>query len=159
MANYNTSNTLSSAPNLQAQSSTYKTGVELAAQTTGLKRGRVYEWKLGMTSVPASSDTYVELDISRKTAAGTGTAATPQALDAADPACSATCIINSTVEPTITLNSQLDYAALNQRATAFWQAAPGSELVWPATNLAGLAWRTRSSLYTGNVGLTVKFSE
>ncbi len=159
MPNYGVTNLQSTSATAQALTSTFKTIIELAAATTGIKRGKLYEWKLGATTVPSSSDTYIEMDIMRKTAAGTGTASTPNPIDPADPACSATAIIDSTAEGTITANSQLDYAAMNQRAAAFWQAGPGDELVWPATNLNGIVMRCRSSLYTGTVGLSCKFRE
>ena len=47
---------------------------------------------------------------------------------------------NHTVEPTYTAAKELLEVPLNTRATFRWAAAPGSELVIPATNDAGIGW-------------------
>jgi hypothetical protein len=83
------------------------------------------------------------------TADGTGSAITPNALDPADAAAAGTAKANYTVEPTVTANSSVFYVGVNQRASYRWVAAPGSELVYPATANNGLVGRARSGGYTG----------
>jgi len=159
MANYQINNLLATTPTLQAVSSTYKTMIQVLAQTTGLKRNKWYDIIVSMSGTPA--DQNMEWDVPRITATVTGVASTPVPLDAADPACSAAGTINATAENAgVTANSSLLYMPGNIRATLRWVAAPGSELVGPATNNAGLVLRTRSgSGYTGNAGCTALFSE
>lgn len=140
MANYSVNNGLGGT--LQAVTSTYKTLLAVTAQTTSLRRGKLYEVEFGTLGTPANQ-TY-EFDISRQTAAGTSTAVTPNPLDPADVACFTVGSANFTAEGTITAASSLFYLGINQQASYRWIAAPGSELLWPATNLAGLAMRTRS---------------
>jgi len=157
MANYSVNNLLAATPALQAVSSTYKTEIEILAQTSGLKRFKIYDILVGTAGTPA--DNYMEFDVARATATCTGTASTPVAIDPADAACSAAAKINATAEGTVTATSSVWYIAFNQRASFRWIAAPGSELVAPATNNNGFVLRARSAAYTGNVGATILFSE
>ena len=151
MAKYSSNNI--NAGTQQAISGTYKTLLALTAATATLKRGKVYDVLIGTNGTPA--DNYMEFDISRQTAAGTSTATTPNALDPADAASGIVGAANFTVEGTITAASSVFYLGLNQRASYRWVAAPGSELVIPATNLAGFALRARSGGYTGTATGTV----
>lgn len=160
MAQYVVHNLLATTPALQSVSSTYKTMIELLAATTGLKRNKWYGYAVGLPGAPAASDTYFEFDIVRITATGTGTASTPNPIDGADSACSATAKINDSAEPTVTANSGLDYVSANQRATITWQTNDDKQmLVGPATNANGLALRLRSGGYTTNAGTRVWFNE
>lgn len=141
MANFSVNNGLGGT--LQAITSTYKTLLSATAQTTSLKRGKLYDVMFGTLGTPA--DQSYEFDISRQTAASSGgTTVTPNPLDPADAAAFTVGTANPTGEGTITATSSLFYLGINQRASYRWVAAPGSEIVWPATNLAGLAIRTRS---------------
>lgn len=140
MANFSVNSGL--AGTLQAITSTYKSLLEVTAQTTSLKRGKLYDFTFGTLGTPA--DQSYEWDISRMTTIGTGTAVTPVALDPADAAAFTVGTANHTVEPTVTATSSLFYLGTNQRASYRWVAAPGSELLWPATNLNGVGLRTRS---------------
>jgi hypothetical protein len=128
-------------------SGSYKSVLSIAATTGALRRGKVYDVLIGTNGTPA--DNYLQWDISRMTAVGTATAVTPQALDPADAAALATAANNYTAEPTITANSSLLNVGVNQRASYRWVAAPGSELVFPATANNGLALRTLSGGYAG----------
>jgi hypothetical protein len=148
MAVYSSSNSL--AGTQQATTSTYKTQLALTAATATLTRGLIQEIDVGTPGTPA--DNYLEYDISRQTAAGTSTAVTPVPLDTTSRAAGTVGSANFTAEGTITATSSVFYLALNQRASYRWVAAPGSELVIPAVNLAGLAIRARSAAYTGTVG-------
>jgi len=160
MANYQTNNLNAAAPALQAMGATYKTVLELLAQTAGLKRHKWFAYKVGLAGAPASSDTYFEFDIVRITATGTGVASIPNPIDSADSACSAAGKINDTAEPTVTAQSSLDYLSMNQRATYAWQTNDFNQMLdSPATNNNGLALRMRSAGYTGNPSAGMSFNE
>jgi hypothetical protein len=148
MAKYATSNEL--AGTKQVLTTTYKTQLALTAATATLTRAMIYDIMIGVPGTPA--DNYVEWDISRQTAAGTSTALTPNPLDGSIRAAGTVGSGNFTAEGTITATSSVFYIAVNQRASYRWVCAPGSELVIPATNLAGLALRAKSAAYTGAVG-------
>lgn len=141
----------------QAISATYKSLMVLTAATATLRRAKVYDVLFGTNGTPA--DNYMEFDISRQTAAGTATALTPVALDPADTAAGTVGAANATVEGTVTAASSQFYLGYNQRASFRWVAAPGSELVIPATNLAGFAMRQRSAAYTGTATVHAWFAE
>jgi hypothetical protein len=129
-------------------SGSYKSVLSIAATSGSLRRGKVYDLLIGTNGTPA--DNYLQWDISRMTAAGTATSVTPQALDPADVAALGSANNNYTAEPTITASSSLLNVGVNQRASYRWVAAPGSELVFPATAANGLALRTLSGGYTGS---------
>lgn len=131
----------------QAISSSYKSLLTWFATSGALSRGKLYDLLIGTNGTPA--DNYMEWDVSRQTADGTATTITPNALDPADSAAQATAKANYTVEGTITANSSVFYVGVNQRASYRWVAAPGSELVYPATANAGFALRAKSGGYTG----------
>lgn len=143
----------------QAMSASYKTLIAVTAQTAMLGRFRIYEIILGTNGAPA--DNYMEYDISLQTAAGTGTAVTPRALDPSDQGTNGSlCVVNATAEGTITASSSIFYVAMNQRATLIWKEQVLDQmLIAPAVNLAGFAIRARSGAYTGTVTATVKFME
>lgn len=151
MANYATSNSLGGTQ--QAVSSTYKTLLNVySLSTTSARRGRIYDLLVGTNGTPA--DNYMEWDISRfsATAILTATAVTPNPLDIADAVFLGGSTANATTENTYVNNgvgASVFYVGVNQRASYRWVAAPGSELVYPATTLAGLGGRTRSGGYTG----------
>jgi len=153
MANYTVANESAQ----QATAATYKTQCAVFAGATA-RRGMVYEWMVGFNQSPPA-DNEIEIDLARMTADGTGTAFTAVAMDPADAAAQATGKIGYTVEPTVTANSFLDYTAMNQRATVRWLAAPGSELIYPATTANGIVLRAKSAAYTGTVASKLMFIE
>lgn len=156
MANFAVTN--SNAGTQQAITSTYKTLIGLnASSAVALRRIKIYDILMGTNGTPA--DNYMEYDVSRMTVAGTATATVPNALDPADPAAVTVGASNYTAEPTVTAASSAFYVGVNQRASYRWVAAPGSELVAPATNLAGFVFRTRSGGYTGTATATMLFQE
>lgn len=155
MANYSANNI--NAGTQQAIAAAYKTLLSLTAQTTSLRRIKIYDVLMGTNGTPA--DNFMEFDISRQTAAGTSTSTTPNMLDPADAAAFTVGSANFTAEGTITAASSVFYVGVNQRASYRWVAAPGSELVGPATNLAGFAFRARSGGYTGTATVTEFFQE
>jgi hypothetical protein len=155
MAVYSTNNLL--AGSQQACSGTYKTAIALTAATATLTSGKIIDVDFGAAGTPA--DNYMEYDISRQTAAGTSSAATPNALDPTVRAAGTVGSVNFTAEGTVTAASSVLYIPVNQRASYRWVAVPGSELVIPNVNLDGFAIRFRSGSYTGNVGITAFHTE
>lgn len=113
-----------------------RTIVAVRADATTPQRGRVLDYMVGSISTPA--DSAFDHTIYRVTTAGTGAAVTLVAKDPADAVALADGIDTVTVDPTITAATNLLRFALNQRATFRWVAAPGDELVWPATASNGI---------------------
>ena len=155
MAVYHTNTELAGTP--QAMAATYKTLITLTAATATLTSGKIIDVMFGTEGTPA--DNFLEYDISRQTAAGTITAATPTALDPTTRACGTVAGVNATAEGTVTAASSVFYIAVNQRASYRWVAVPGSELIIPNVNLAGFAIRAKSAAYTGNATASVYHSE
>jgi len=142
----------------QATTATYMTQIALTAATATLTSAAINDIEFGTCSTPA--DNYIEFDVSRQTAAGSGgTTATPNALDPTKRAAGTVAYCNATGEGTVTANSSVLYIPTNQRASYRWVAVPGAELIIPATNLAGFAIRSRSGAYTGKIGVTAFFVE
>ena len=124
------------AADFQRTASTTATTATIGAvSTTQARRGKLYDIILGSEATPA--DAALLWSIKRYTAAGTGTNVTPLALDSADPAFLGQAAENHTIEPTFSAGAHLMQIALNQRATFRWVAAPGGELVYPATTANG----------------------
>lgn len=157
MAKYAVSNGTGGTP--QAMTTTYKTIWDLTSATgaTTLRRAWVYDMTFGADGTPA--DNAITWKVDRQTSTGTRTAATPAPADAADAAALIVAGVNTTIEPTVTASTQLLEIAANQRATYRWVASPGSELVVPATNVAGLGGRAKSPAYTGTVVGSILFLE
>ena len=156
MANYSISNTL--AGTQQALSTAYKTLTSVTSSSvTQARRGQIYDVMVGTDGTPA--DNALVFDISRQTAVGTATAATPTALNPADAAMLGVAAVNYTAEGTITAASSVLSIAVNQRASYRWVAAPGSELVYPATTANGFALRAKSPAYASTAVGTILVTE
>lgn len=155
MARYSGSNEL--AGTRQSMSSSYKTLLTITAATATLTRALLYDVTVGTNGTPA--DNAMEFDISRVTTLGTGTAGTANPLDGTIRASGSVLTLNHTVEPTVTGASSLLQFGMNQRASYRWVAAPNSEFVIPATNLAGLTLRAKSASYTSTVTGAALFEE
>lgn len=119
------------------------------------KRAFVYDFTLSASGTPA--DNALSWEVKRHSTAPTSTSVTPAPLDPADPASVTTAGENATVEPTF--GTMLFQAALNQRATYRWVAAPRGELVIPDTANNGIAFVVYHGSYTGNVEVTAHFEE
>ena len=141
----------------QAIAATYKTQINLSAQTTGLTLFSINDIEFGVNGTPA--DNAMQYDVSRTTAIGTGTAATPNPVNPLYKASTTVATVCHTAEPTVTANSSLLYIPCNQRASYRWVAVPGCELQGIVTNLYGLAIRALSPAYTGTVGVTAFWAE
>lgn len=121
-------------------------------------RPRVYDLIVGSDATPA--DNAAEYVLQRYTAAGTSTSVTPQALDSGDPASLCSAGEAHSVEPTYTANAILLQFALNQRATFRWVAAPGGEIVLPATAANGVGLQVISIAGSAiNVNACIHFEE
>ncbi len=115
----------------------------IGADATRPRRLKWYDVIMG--SEAAAADNPFLWTVQRCTALGTSTAVTPQPLDPADAATEADAGENHTIDATQTANALLLSIALNQRATFRWVAAPGGELVTPATAANGAALNTPTS--------------
>ena len=131
-------------------------GVSASSTSAPLRRGAVYDVLIGTNGTPA--DNFVEWDISRVTASSSATIVAVAPLDSADGAATSVVTVNSSTFATISVPNMW-YVGVNQRASYRWVAAPGSELIWPATSSAGFQLRQRSGGYTGTATGTILFSE
>jgi len=136
--------------------SSIKTALVLVA--TAAVRPTIYDFSVGTSGTPADNSSQWQLQ--RFSAQGTSTAVVPAALDSGDPTATSLAGQNNTVEPTYTANTvvfgPLD---LNMRATFRWVAAPGGELICPATAASGIGVGTLSSAYTGQSDCLVHYWE
>jgi len=140
MARYSASGTQT----LQAtdDASTDATALTIAAQSTA-HRNWIYEIWFGNIGTPADQvSVYTVSRITAATTTAAGTTVTPTLLDMADRASQSKCLENLTTEPTYTANQELLEIPLNHRATFRWVAAPGGEIVTPATNNFGAGFKS-----------------
>ena len=122
-----------------------------AVSTTQARRGKIYDIVFGSEATPA--DAGLLWTFQRYTAKGTNTAVTPQKLDPADAAFLGEAGENNTIEPTYTAGEIVLNIPLNQRATFRWVAAPGGEIVYPATTANGVGIQT-DTISTGTPVIT-----
>jgi hypothetical protein len=135
-----------------------KAVLSLTAQTTGLRRARIYEVNCGADGTPA--DNPLIYDIIRCTSIGTGgTNIATVALDPVDTAGTTVATGNQTTDPTPVAGAVVLTVPLNQRATYRWVASPGSEFVVPATNTNGFSFRCLSPVYASTVVYDVMWTE
>jgi hypothetical protein len=160
MAKYSVNNRM--AGSQQVLTTTLKSQTEITAATATLCRGQITEIAVGADGAPNATDCQIVYDVARGTTLGTGTAATPNPVGP-DVASRSVGTVNHTVEPTVTGGTafvgSLWSRSLNQRAAQQWFANPGSELVWPATNLNGLVGRALSPTYTSFVLTDFKYDD
>lgn len=162
MALYGVTNVSATTPTLNNVAATVKTMLQLAAATATLRRAFIYEYKVGPSGLPNATDCEIAWTIIKQTTAGTGgVALTSNAIDQADAASGSVAIGSLTAEPTGAETGIIDTIGANQRGTYQWQVNPGGpgELVVPATNLAGVGIRAKSSTYASTVNVGMKFRE
>ena len=123
----------------------------LTSDATRPRRLRIYDIILGSEATPA--DAAILWTVRRCSAAGTSTAVVPQNLDPADATTEYDAGENHSIEPTFTAAAILLNVPLNQRATFRWVAAPGGELVMPATASNGFGIET-DTISTGTPVIT-----
>ena len=125
-----------SASGSQNLASSAITALTIAAQSTA-HRNIIYDITIGNVGAPA--DLVTLHTIQRITAVGTaGSAVTPSLLDISDRASQSAVGENHSSEPTYTSATELMEIPLNHRATFRWVAAPGGELITPASNNSGI---------------------
>jgi hypothetical protein len=139
------------AVDFQRTSSTTACLGSLTADATRPRRLRVYDAIIGSEATPA--DAALLWTFRRCSAAGTNTSVTPQNLDPASSTTEYDAGENHTIEPTLTAGAILLNLPLNQRATFRWVAAPGGELVMPATASNGFGIET-DTISTGTPVIT-----
>ena len=111
--------------------STTKTFASLVAAGASQRRSKTIDIICGIDGTPG--DTAVRYQFQRCTAGGTNTAVDCVALDPADAATTMVAGRNHSVEPTYTASTVFLQIVFNQRSTVRWFAAPGEEIVTPAT--------------------------
>jgi len=123
-----------------------------------LKRGRCVALSVGADGPPNATDCQIIYQVQRQTADGTGTAATPSPRFPADQASGMSAKVNYTVAPTFAL---IQWArSLNQRASMQWAAQDVDAMIlWPATNLSGLATLAFSPTYATAVHVGVEYED
>lgn len=159
MARYALANNATIISTQQALTTTYKTLIELTSLTgaTTLRKAWIYDIMFGTDGTPA--DNVLNFVVNRQTTTGTGTTLAPTVLDFGDAAALITAKVNNTIEPTITDSTGLVQIGMNQRASYRWVAAPGGELVVPATTGNGIGVRAKSPAYTGTSTACINFWE
>lgn len=159
MARYNLANNDIAIATQQNLSTAYKTLVQASAATgaTTLRRGWVYDVMVGADGTPA--DNVINWIVNRNSTAGTATSHAPTPLDSGDAVALLTCLVNHTIEPTVTDVTGLVQIAVNQRASYRWVAAPGGELIIPATNVNGIGVRAKSPAYASTATASMSFYE
>lgn len=157
MARYHFDNRF--AGSQQPMSSAYKTACAVWSSTaTQARRGRCVGITVGADGAPNATDCQIIWQVQRQTADGTSTAATPNPIVPADTASLQVAHVNYTAEGTYTL--PVWGRPLNQRASMQWMAPDlDAAILWPATNLAGLAFMALSPTYTGNFLIVVEYED
>jgi len=145
------------ADNIAAQNSATVPQAQIVSAAT--VRPKLYDLMLGSPSTPA--DQAASWAIRRSTTASTGgTAVTPVAIDPADPASLAAAMVAPSMSaPTLTAGLFLLVWSQNLRATFRWVAAPGKEIVAPATAANGLTMMNTVLTAAFNVSFTLEFEE
>ena len=145
------------ADNIACQNSATVPQAQIVA--TAAVRPKLYDLMLGSPSTPA--DQAASWCIRRSTTASTsGTAVTPTPIDPGDPASISTAMIAPSMSaPTLTAGAFLLQWAQNLRATFRWVAAPGKELVAPASANNGLTLMNTVMTGAFNVSFTLEFEE
>ncbi len=135
-----------------------ETVITLVDQTASpTRRAKLFEIIVGSAATP--SDDATEFNVLRLTVVGTGTPVTPVPLDPADGVATWEIESNHTVEPTYTAASEVLALSVHQRATVRWVAAPGFELIAPATQNNGLGLRSITTTTGYEVQSTFIFEE
>lgn len=125
---------------------------------SGMRRIKLYELSAG-SDAGTPIDNGLRFEVNRSTTAATGTAVTPEPLDAADAAAVTLFKSNLSVQGTNTAGKIPLQWAQNTRTTYRWVAAPGSEIVIPATANNGLHINTPVAPNTPSVAMSLFVEE
>ncbi len=135
-----------------------KTAVTIIASSTA--RPAIFEFSVGLTTAPNSTDQQLDFAVQRFTVAGTAASnPTPLPVDPSDVAAVATAGITHSSEPTYTSTGILFENAMNQRAMFRWVAVPGYEFKTPATTANGIGVKNVAITATSIILATVMFFE
>ena len=135
----------------QTDITTSTTGADAAGslESVATVRPRIYDLIFSHGGTPA--DNVIRWIVPRMTASNTSNSSVAEnALDPGAPAADAIALEEYTGAPTVTTDSEVLDFALNQRATFRWVAAPGGELVLPATTTDGFFFN--ASVASGSPG-------
>lgn len=170
MANYAVGNSTNIGGTQVAVTTTDITLIALFASTIApaptiqLRRGKLYDILVGTNGTPA--DNAMMWSVIRATTgstlAGAGIASSANLqLDQADSTPASYVNTNSSTQTVYTLvaSNMPWHVGVNQRASYRWVAAPGSEIVWPATSSSGLVLNVKSPAYTGTATGSVMWNE
>jgi len=128
---------------MQRTASTTLAVGDITASASG--RFKLYDVIVG-SEAAAADGSFLWRFQKHTTSVGTrGSTVTPQSLDSADGAATSAAGQAHTANPTVTANAFCLDIPLNQRATFRWVAAPGGELVAPATANSGFTILTPTS--------------
>lgn len=132
----------------------------IAIGSDGTVMLKMYDLIMGSDATPA--DLAGEFVVNRCTTTGAGgSAITPEPINFNTAASSGTATggTYSTTQPVDTAATDLLMIGLNQRATFRWVAAPGGELIGPATSGDGMFLRCVAHGGTPNINATIHFME
>ena len=133
------------------------TALAIGSNAGTVQRNWIHEYTIANVGTPA--DLVTLHTVQRTTAIGTQTAVTPTVMDFADRAAQADVGENHTGEPTYTAAEELDEVPLNNRALYRWVAAPGWEIVCPATAGDGVGWGATHASATTDWRVQLSHSE
>jgi hypothetical protein len=112
-----------------------------------LTRAKIHLFIVNMGSTGAVGDNVLQWLIRRFTALGTYTVVTPTIIDTGAPVAQLSAGHAYTAEPTY--STTLMDIAVHQRSVYQWNAAPGGELVIPATANNGIGFTPIHAAYVG----------
>ncbi len=145
-----------------------ETGIETAVssslqacldlQGTAAVRPMLYDFMVGQDGTPPA-DNAIVWTIERFTVAPTDTAVVPVAMEPGDPAATAVAGEDGGTTGTITAATEFLHLPINQRASYRWVAAPGGEIICPASATNGITMRVSSPAYTSTARATAHHSE
>lgn len=150
MARYSVNNLMAGAQQALATTNKAILGVNAATGATTLRRGWIDEIEVGADGAAVSTDCQIDWTFAVQTAAGTGTAITPQPTpDGADAAALLTYTGNYTVDPTYTQASAMLVFPTNQRQSQRigfpdYRLTP---MIIAAVNLKGITAAAKSTNY------------
>lgn len=156
MARYSFNNLMAGTQQVLAGTNKALFGVNAATGATTLRRGWIDEIFVGADGAAVATDCQIDWTFAVQTAAGTGTAVTPQPTpDGADAAALLTYTGNYTADPTYTQASAMLSFATNQRqgqrvAFADFRLTP---LIVAAVNLKGITMAAKSTNYTSTANV------
>ena len=121
--------------------------------------GRGYIYDILVSSGDTPTDAANNFEVQRTTVVGAATGVIPVGLDPDQQASTLDGDVDHSTEPTETAATLMLAFSLNKRATFRWVAAPGGELVIPATTANGINIARRTSTTAYILDCTFHFRE